>query len=272
MELIDTHAHLYVHQFEEDRKEMVLRAVNSGIASIFLPNIDSGSIQDMFDLESEFPGVCFPMMGLHPCSVKENFREELEKVEAWLDKRSFSGVGEMGLDLYWDKSFFEEQKEAFLYQCKLAVDHDLPIIIHSRLATAECLDLIKSLPSTRRPTGVFHCFGGTMEEAKEAIDLGFFLGIGGVLTFKKSGLDLIVKELGLNSLVLETDSPYLAPVPHRGKRNESFYIHQIAAALASTLQTEIEEVAGITTRNAKKLFEKTFKTGFPESNAYSARG
>lgn len=256
MKFIDTHAHLYAEQFEPDREAMILRAINSGVEQLFLPNIDSSTIQGMLDLETAFPGHIFPMMGLHPCSVKENFREELAMLEKWLTKRSFAGIGEMGVDLYWDKTFVEEQKEAFLVQCQWAVDYDLPIIIHSRESTQLCIDLLKSLPSSKRPTGVFHCFGGTIEELKQIKELGFYLGIGGVVTFKKSVLIEIMIQNGLDRIVLETDSPYLAPHPHRGKRNESFFIHQIAASVASILQIEVEEVARVTSENAKRLFAK----------------
>lgn len=256
MKFIDTHAHLYAEQFEPDRSEMILRAINAGVELLFLPNIDSSSIDGMLDLEKEFPKNCYPMMGLHPCSVKANFKEELALVEQWLAKRSFAGIGEMGIDLYWDKTFVEEQKEAFLIQCQWGVDYDLPIIIHSRESTQLCIDLISNLPSSKRPYGVFHCFGGSLEQAKQIKALGFYLGIGGVVSFKKSALIEIMEQNGLDSVVLETDAPYLAPHPHRGKRNESFFIHQIAASIASILQIEIEEVASVTSENAKRLFAK----------------
>lgn len=260
MQFIDIHAHLYAEQFSADREDMIRRALDSGIDYLFLPNIDSRSIKGMLKLEEDFPGRCFPMMGLHPCSVKENFREELQIVEKWLAKRSFAAIGEMGIDLYWDKTFISEQKEAFLLQCQMAVEHELPIVIHSRESTQLCIDLLQNLPEGSRPKGVFHCFGGTIEQAKQIKDMGFYLGIGGVVTFKKSALIGIMEQNGLDRIVLETDAPYLAPHPHRGKRNESFFIHQIAASIASILQIDTEEVSRVTTRNAKLLFAKSFES------------
>jgi len=259
MIFIDTHAHLYTPQFDADRTAMVRRAIDSGIQYIFMPNIDNQSIEGMLALETEFPTHCFPMMGLHPCSVKDDYLEQLSIVEDWLDKRAFSAIGEMGIDLYWDKTHIEAQKDAFLRQCALGVQYDLPIVIHSREATGLCLELLASLSPSQRPKGVFHCFGGSLDQAKAAIDLGFYLGIGGVVTFKNGGLKEILPDIDLDYLGVETDSPYLAPHPHRGKRNESYFIHQIAATLASTLEKEIAEIARITTRNARQLFAKSFE-------------
>ena len=200
-----------------------------------------------------YPRYCYLMMGLHPCSVQENFEEELAIVKKWLDQRAFCAVGEIGLDLYWDKSFFAQQQEAFRRQISWAKELGLPIVIHSRNSTKEVLQILQE-EKEERLRGIFHCFGGSVEEAKEIIDLGFYLGIGGVLTFKKAGLDQTMAEISLDHVVLETDSPYLAPVPYRGKRNESSYIHQIATKLASIKNISLDEVAATTTINARKIF------------------
>mgnify|MGYP002624486040 CR=1 FL=1 len=255
MSSIDTHTHLYLKQFDEDRDEMMQRAFNNGVEQFYLPNIDSNSVEDMLRLEARYPDHCFAMMGLHPCSVKENFREELALVRQWLDKRSFCAVGEIGIDLYWDKTFFEQQKEAFFTQIDWAVELDIPIVIHSRESTDIIIDLLTEVmrPGLR---GIFHCFGGTIEQAEAIIDLGFLLGIGGVLTFKKSGLDKTLKAIDLEHIVLETDSPYLAPVPYRGKRNESAYIKLVAEKLAEVKGLTLEVVARITKANALKIFKK----------------
>jgi len=196
-------------------------------------------------------------MGLHPCSVKENFEKELSIVKDWLFKRSFCAVGEMGLDLHWDTSFYEQQKQAFIKQCEWAFELKIPVVLHTRKATQEAIDLLREM-GNRRPTGVFHCFGGTLEEAKQIMDMGFYMGIGGVVTFKNGGLREILADIPLSSLVLETDSPYLAPVPFRGKRNESAFIRQIANTIASIYKIEEEKVAKVTTANAKKIFPKVF--------------
>ncbi|HKK74156.1 MAG TPA: TatD family hydrolase [Saprospiraceae bacterium] len=253
MRLIDTHAHLYAEQFDKDRAAMIARAREVGVRQFFLPNIDRNSIPGMLELEKKYPGQCFAMMGLHPCSVKEDYEQELAAVRKWLDKRSFAAVGEIGIDLYWDKTFFEQQKDAFLKQVHWAKELDLPIVIHSREATDIIIDLLAALPEgTAR--GIFHCFGGSPEQARRIIDLGFYLGIGGVVTFKKSGLDKTLAEIDLEHLVLETDAPYLAPTPYRGKRNESAYIYKVAEKIAEIKERELEEVAQITSRNADAIF------------------
>ncbi len=251
--LVDTHAHLYLHQFDEDRDAVLQRAREKGIYKFFLPNVDSSTIDDMFAMEEKYPGECYAMMGLHPCSVKSNYKEELAIVEKWLQKRPFVAVGEIGTDLYWDKTFIEEQKDAFRIQANWAKELEIPIVIHCRDSIDLTIDLVKEQHDGRL-RGIFHCFGGSLEQAKKIIDLGFFLGIGGVLTFKKSGLDKTVEQISLEHLVLETDSPYLAPTPFRGKRNESAYIHQIGEKLASIKETALEEVARITSKNAGKVF------------------
>lgn len=249
----DTHTHLYAEQFDEDRHEMVLRAIEKGVKHLFIPNIDVSTLEAMHALETAFPENCHAMLGLHPCSVKDNFEEELSKLEASLRRRPYLAVGEMGLDLYWDKTHFEEQKEAFRRQVKWAEEFDLPIILHTREANREALDLISELyyPNMR---GIFHCFSGTPEEANEMVEAGFLLGIGGVSTFKNGGLDKVLPQIGLEHLVLETDSPYLAPTPYRGKRNESSYIPIIAERVAAITENSLTEVAEVTTKNALSLF------------------
>jgi len=253
MSLIDTHAHLYVQQFDKDRSEVLERAKKNGVNRVYLPNIDSSSIKAMLDLERKFPDRCFAMMGLHPCSVKDDYEEELAVVKQWLDKRSFAAVGEIGIDLYWDTSFFEQQKDAFLRQIEWAKELDLPIVIHSREATDVIIELLQGVNDDKL-RGIFHCFTGAVEQARAITDMGFLLGIGGVLTFKNSGLDKTIAEVDLSHLVLETDAPYLAPVPFRGKRNESSYILHIAEKLAKIKKEDMENIARITTQNALDLF------------------
>lgn len=251
---IDTHTHLYSEEFETDRESMVERALSAGINTLLMPNIDSTSIEGMLALEQRFPGQCLPMMGLHPCYVKENVADELTTVADWLAKRHFWAVGEIGLDFYWDTSFREQQHLAFREQLKMSAQYKLPVVIHSRSSTRECIDDVKALQDGRL-TGVFHCFSGTLEEAREIIDLGFYLGIGGVVTFKKSGLDLLVEQISLDHIVLETDAPYLAPVPYRGKRNESAYLTLVGEKIADIKNLKIEDVATVTSSNARKLFK-----------------
>lgn len=256
--LIDTHAHLYAKQFDEDRDEMLQNAIDCGVEKFYLPNIDSESIEGMFKLEAQYPDRCFAMMGLHPCSVKENYKEELAIVKDWLDKRSFCAIGEIGIDLYWDKSTLEIQKEAFLTQIEWAKELDLPIVIHSREATDIIIELVQSAKDARL-RGIFHCFGGSKEQAQKIIDLGFYLGIGGVLTFKKSGLDKVMETIPIEHVVLETDAPYLAPTPYRGKRNESAYVRLVAEKLASVTGRPFKEIAEITSDNAMKVFSSKVK-------------
>jgi len=253
MILVDTHAHLYTTQFDKDREEMIQRAFDNNIKRIYLPNIDSTSIASMLEVEAAYPENCFAMMGLHPCSVKGSYKKELAIVEEWLKKRPFCAVGEIGIDLYWDTTFFEQQKDAFKIQINWAKERNLPIIIHSREATDIIIEILQEEKDDRL-RGIFHCFGGSIEQADAIIDLGFYLGIGGVLTFKRSGLDKTMESISLENVVLETDSPYLAPTPFRGKRNESSYIRQIAERLASIKETSVKEVAEHTTRNALKIF------------------
>lgn len=253
MKLIDTHAHLYLDQFKEDRSAIMQRALNKGIDKIYLPNIDSSSIDDMLNLEKAYPANCFAMMGLHPCSVKEDYEKELDIVASWLKKRTFSAIGEIGIDMYWDTTFIEQQKDAFLRQIEWAKSLDRPIVIHSREATDIIIELLQGVIDEKLK-GIFHCFTGTLEQAHTIIEMGFLLGIGGVLTFKNAGLDKTIREIELQHLVLETDAPYLSPVPFRGKRNETSYVFHVAQKLAEIKGIEIEKVADITTRNAQRIF------------------
>jgi TatD DNase family protein len=251
-QLIDTHCHLYSEEFLEDRREMIQRAVNAGVDRFFMPNIDKNSIDGMLELEEEFPGRCYPMMGLHPCYVKEDADDQLEIVRDWLAVRHFAAVGEIGLDFYWDLTFKEKQFEVFRKQLEWSTVYRLPVVIHSRNSLRECIDVVKEFNGYIQ--GIFHCFGGSREEAEEIMDLGMYLGIGGVVTFRKAGLDEVIRQVGLSKVVLETDAPYLAPVPFRGKRNESSYLKFVADKLAEVANMDVEEVARITTQNAANVF------------------
>lgn len=251
--LIDTHCHLYGEEFDEDRALMISRARQEGVYKMILPGIDHTAIEAMLKMEVDFPNVCHAMMGLHPCYVKENYKEELAIVGEWLHKRKFAAVGEIGLDYYWDKTFMKEQQEAFRQQIQWSVDLHLPIVIHSRKATADCIALLKTFPKNS-VRGIFHCFSESIELAREIIGLGFYLGIGGVITYKNAGLAEVVKEIPLEHIVLETDAPYLTPVPFRGKRNESSYLKYVVEKIAGVKNCSAETVAEITTDNAKKIF------------------
>lgn len=254
MQLVDTHAHLYLPKFQHDRSAMLDRArTEGGISHIFLPNIDSESIASMLELEAAYPNFCYAMMGLHPCDVKENFEEELKIVESWLSKRKFCAIGEIGLDLYWDKTFFEQQKIAFIRQMRWAQALKIPIVIHSRESTEEILQILEA-NEWFTEGGILHCYSGSVEQARRTVERGFLLGIGGVLTYKKTNLPEVVRAVGLENLVLETDAPFLAPEPYRGKRNESAYVRIIAQKLAQIFDTDLDTVANITTRNALSLF------------------
>ena len=256
MQFIDTHSHLYSSQFDEDRTQAINDAISAGVSTILLPNISSEYTKGMIEVCGEFPENCFPMMGLHPCNVNEdNIEGELLHVEQELAKGKYIAVGEIGLDLYWDKTKLEIQKKAFIHQIELAKKYKLPIAIHVRDSFAEAIEIIEKL-NDESLTGVFHCFTGRVEDAQRVINLGdFYLGIGGVLTFKNSGLDKTIATINLQHLILETDAPYLTPAPFRGKRNESKYIVNIAEKLAEAHQISIEKVAEITTENAKNLFQ-----------------
>lgn len=253
IELIDSHAHLYLEQFEQDRAEMIARAQEKGISKIVLPNIDLESIPGMHALANQFPTVCFATMGLHPCSALANYQDVLSTMERHLAERQYTAIGETGIDLYWDKTYFEEQKRAFRMQLEWAKDLDLPIIIHSRESTPECITEVRAAQDGRL-RGVFHCFGGSIEEAKEITGLGMHLGIGGVATYSKSGLNTVLPAIGLDWVILETDAPYLAPVPYRGKRNESAYVRLVADQISEMLIKPLTEVARVTTTNSERLF------------------
>ncbi len=253
-QFIDTHAHIYHDDFKPDRADMLNRCLEARIGKTYMPNIDHASIDAMLDLESRSEGRCISMMGLHPCSVKKDFERELYLVEDWLSKRSFAAVGEIGTDLYWDKSFFEQQKEAFTVQINWAKKYGLPVVIHCRESIEETIALVENLKDNNL-TGIFHCFTGDLKQAERIIALGFYIGIGGVVTFKNSGLAKVVPDIALDHIVLETDSPYLAPVPHRGKRNEPAYIPLVAGKIATLKRITIEEVQEVTSTNALKLFD-----------------
>jgi TatD DNase family protein len=255
MKLIDTHTHLYVEEFKEDINAVVERALAEGVEKFYLPAIDSSENVALLNLEKKFPDKMFAMTGLHPCSVKENFKEELLKIEQQLSEREFAAIGETGLDFYWDKTFSKQQFESLHIHARWAIEYKIPLVIHTRNAMQETIDLVKEYKG-KNLFGIFHCFSGTLENAKEIIDAGFLLGIGGVLTFKNSGLAEVIKEVDLKYLVLETDSPYLAPVPFRGKRNESSYLKYIVEKLATIKNISTEEIALQTTENAERVFAK----------------
>lgn len=255
MNFIDTHAHLYSKEFDENRDEVIDRAIAMGVSKVYLPNIDSGSIASMLALEEKYPTTCFAMMGLHPCSVRENYKKELSVVSEWLEKRSFAAVGEIGIDLYWDKTFRDEQQTAFREQIKLAQQYKLPYNIHCRNAFDEVYEVVSEFKKDGLKA-IFHCFGGTVDQAERILDLGGFkLGIGGVVTFKNAGLDKVIDAIDLEHLVLETDAPYLAPMPYRGKCNKSEYVPLIAQKIADIKSVSIEQVADTTTQNANYIFD-----------------
>jgi TatD DNase family protein len=254
MQLIDTHTHLYLPEFDNDRDTVVENAVSSGVEKLLLPNIDTRSVDAMIAAEKRYPGICHSMIGLHPTSVKENYLKQMEELEKAMEKHKFIAIGEIGIDLYWDKTFIKEQIEVFRHQLNIAVSMDLPVAIHSREAFTEIFSVLEEFRG-KDLKGVFHAFTGDTNTAKRAVEMGFLLGIGGVVTFKNSGLAAVVKEIGPGHLVLETDSPYLAPVPHRGKRNESSYICIINRKLAEIFNCGVEEIAEITTSNARDLFK-----------------
>ncbi len=253
MRLIDTHCHLYLAEFEGDRQSVINRALAEGVEKMFLPAIDSTELNNLLSLEKTNPKECFAMIGLHPCSVKGNYQEELRVVDDQLRQRKFAAMGEIGLDFYWDLSFKEQQYDAFRWQVDWAKDFGLPVVIHSRNSLDECIGVIreKRAPDLK---GIFHCFSGTAEQARQIIDLGFYLGIGGVVTYKNAGLAEVLKDISLDHMVLETDAPYLTPVPFRGKRNESSYLKYVVQKLAGVKEVTAEQVAAVTTANAQKIF------------------
>jgi len=253
MNLIDTHTHLYLPAFDNDREQVIKSALNDGVRKFLLPNIDNSTVLPMLKLTGQFPEACFPMMGLHPTSVKDDYNKELIMVANWLPKETFCAIGEIGIDLYRGKQFFQEQNRVFRYQIELAMEHNLPVVIHSRQSFEVIINVLKEFKD-QQLRGVFHSFTGSLEQAYKAIELGFKLGIGGIVTFKNSGLDKVVEKISLEHIVLETDSPYLAPAPRRGKRNESAYLLYIVNKLTEIFSTDIEKVADITSANAIELF------------------
>ena len=255
MKFIDTHTHLYAQEFDFDREAVIQRAIHNKVDKLFFPNVDLESIPRMLELEAKYPNNCFAMMGLHPCSVGADYSLVLEEIKKHLFSRNFVAVGEIGLDYYWSKDFIKEQKDAFRIQCRWAIELDIPIIIHARESLDDLIEIVREEKGNSNLRGIFHCFGGSLEQANQIIELNFLMGIGGVLTYKKSGLDEVVKHIDLNHLVLETDAPYLSPVPHRGKRNESSYLIAVAEKLAEVKNVSLEEVANKTTENAMTLFK-----------------
>jgi len=253
MQFIDTHTHLYLPEFDTDRDEVVSRAIGSGISKMLLPNIDLQSVDLMLSAVNRYPGICYPMTGLHPTSVKSDYLSHLDNLEKLVAHHKFIAIGEIGIDLYWDKTFLKEQMISFRRQIAFAFDNGLPVVIHSRDAFPEVFSVLDEFKG-KALKGVFHAFTGTLQDAETAIDMGFKLGIGGIVTFKNSGLDKIVSEIGPDNLILETDSPYLAPVPYRGKRNESSYICIINRKLADILGIKEEEIASIAYSNSVSLF------------------
>jgi len=254
MQHIDTHTHIYLPEFDSDREEAINRATQNGIIKMLMPNIDIHSVDAMLSVEKTFPGKCYSMIGLHPTSVKEDYVSQLEKLEKLFNTHHFIAIGEIGIDLYWDKTFINEQLTAFRRQIEFALATDLPVAIHSRDSFPEVFSVLDEFKG-RNLKGVLHAFSGGIKEAEKAIDMGFMLGIGGVVTFKNSGLAKVLKEFGPENLILETDSPYLAPVPYRGKRNESSYICIINKMLADLFETSEEEIAEITYNNSTRLFK-----------------
>lgn len=252
---IDTHAHIYAKEFDADLIDVINRCQDERVDKIYMPNVDHTSIDRMLEVELRWPDQCIPMMGLHPTSVKKDFQRELYIVEDWLSKRQFTAVGEIGTDLYWDKTFWGQQQEALEIQLTWAKQYNLPVVLHCRESINETIEII-ARHQDGNLKGIFHCFTGDVDQASRIIKLGFKLGIGGVATFKKGGLDTVLPEVGLEHLVLETDSPYLAPVPHRGKRNEPGYIPLIAQRVADIIQKPLAEVQTITTKNALALFSE----------------
>ncbi len=249
-ELIDTHCHLYLEEFAADLQEVMLRAEQEGVTQIYLPSLDSTHFQAMWDLENRYPGKCIAMTGIHPCYVKENYAEELESMKKILGTRRFAAVGEIGLDYYWSREFDKYQMIVFTEQIKIAEQYDLPIVIHSRNSMDETLQVLQKY----KPKGIFHCFSGNLQNAMDIIDCGMVLGIGGVITYKNAGLDKVIADVPLEKIVLETDAPYLTPVPFRGKRNESSYLKYVVAKIAAVKNISEEEVAEVTTATARKIF------------------
>ena len=253
MQIIDTHTHLYLKQFKKDIDEVIKRAINIGVDKFIFPAIDSSYLKQMHDLKSKYSKNIYLMSGLHPVSVKENYKDELGLVVKSLIDHNYVAIGEIGIDLYWDKTFLKQQQDAFEFQIRLAISNDLPIVIHCREGFDEIFEIL-DVEKCENLRGIFHCFTGTLDQAKRAINLGFKLGIGGVVTFKNGGIDKFINQISINNIVLETDSPYLSPVPFRGKRNESSYIKYVLSKLSELYGVSEDELAKLTTENSKKIF------------------
>lgn len=253
MQFTDTHTHIYDEQFKDDIDQVIQKAIAEDVTKMYMPNCDLETINAMHQLQDKYPDNCFSMMGLHPCYVKENYQDVLSAMEKFLPQRNYAAIGEIGLDYYWDKTFVSEQKNAFNTQIDWAINLNLPIVIHTRDAIEDAITLVNEKQNGNL-RGIFHCFGGTLEQANKIIDLGFLLGIGGVVTFKNSNLSSVFLHIALDNIVLETDAPYLAPVPYRGKRNEPAYIPLVAQKLAEIYEKEVIEIANITQKNAANLF------------------
>ena len=254
MHFINTHSHVYSQQFNSDRDIVIKRAIQAGISHILLPDIDAENRPLLDSVAAKYPNYCIPMLGVHPTSVSENYKQELDAFDAAIQKKQICAIGEIGLDLYWDTTYYEQQKIVCSHQIHAAYERKLPIVIHVRKAFPHIFELLESLPYSKY-NGVFHCFSGSIKDAYKAIEMGFLLGIGGVLTYKKSGLAELVREFGLEHIILETDDPWLPPVPFRGKRNEPAYLIHIADCLANTLDCSLEDVANVTSKNARNLFQ-----------------
>jgi TatD DNase family protein len=251
--MIDSHAHIYASEFDQDRDQVVQRALEQGVEKILMPNIDLDSIEPMLRTQAAYPQICHSMMGLHPCYVDNNVKQTLDIIHSWFDKHNFVAVGEIGIDLYWDKTYKAEQEMAFITQLNWAKEMKLPVVIHTRDSIEETLALLRK-EQDGSLSGVFHCFGGSVEEAKAINDLGFHLGLGGVSTFKNGGMDKVIPHLDMNYVILETDCPYLAPVPHRGKRNEPAYVSLVAQRIADLTNQAVNNVIQKTNKNVKQLF------------------
>ena len=253
MELMDTHAHLYDSAFAKDLNQVIANSWEAQVCKIYLPNIDTDTLAPMLALEAKYPALCAPMIGIHPCYIKQDFDKQLYQVEAWLGKHAFAAMGEIGIDLHWDSTYQAQQEEALAIQLAWAKQYQLPVVIHCRKGFKETFRLLAQHQDGTLK-GIFHCFSGSLAEAKQLIALGFYLGIGGLVTFKNTGLAQTVAAIDLKHIVLETDSPYLAPTPHRGNRNEPAYLVHIAAQIATSQQVDLATVATVTTANAKEVF------------------
>jgi len=254
MEFIDTHSHFYTRDFDRDRDEVIKESQDKGVSRILLPNIDWDSLTPMLEVCKTHPQICYPMIGLHPCDVKKNYKEVLQKIFDCFSPSIFIGVGEAGIDLYWDKTYLDEQKDAFRFQIQFALEHNLPLIVHKRQSFYETMEVLNEFQGEKLK-GIFHCYSGSLYHAEEIIEKGFLLGIGGTVTYRNANLDKILPYIPLEYIVLETDAPYLSPVPYRGERNDSSHIPLIAQRVAEIKQTDIEEVAEQTTKNAVELFK-----------------